>query len=239
MPYSIDYDNPEIRSADYDVVKYLNPFLNKNMDVIDLGCGTCRKTIKFAERVRRVDGVEINTNMIGKAIHNIKTAGLKNIFVCNADNMDVPFVSHSYNLCVALLTTWSVTEAYRLLQENGILFIETLCPDDKFEVKKAFGKDEFGWRGKYLNQTSNERLKYLRLQIEPFFKIQSIDTISFKTTLTRDGFIKLLLLTPTIRGFSLSKDMPIIDKLISGNRINITERRIIIVAQSRFNSEVF
>lgn len=239
MSYSIDYDNPEIRSANYDVLKYLNPLLNKNMDVIDLGCGTCRKTIKFADKVKHIDGVEINSNMIDKAMHNINTSGVKNISVCNADNMDVPFVSHSYNLCVALLTTWSVTEAYRLLQENGILFIETLCSDDKKEVKEAFGKDEFGWRGRYFNQTNNERLKYLRLQIEPFFKIHSMDTISFKTTLTRDGFIKLLLLTPTIRGFSLSKDMPIIDKLISGGCINIFERRIIIVAQSRFNPKEF
>lgn len=230
MTYSAKYDSPKIRSSEYDACKYILPLLNNKMVGVDLGCGTCRKIIKIANNVAHLDCVDIREDMLTKAAYNINKAKLMNIRLCHGDNMDVPLPSHSYDFCTAFLTTWSPAEAHRLLRENGLLFIEFLSSDDKIEMKTAFGKDEFGWRGRNLNQDSAERLNYLMNAIKPFFHVQSMDVINFSTTLTREGLTELLLETPTIRNFSLQSDKYVIDKLTPNKTITIIERRVFIVA---------
>ncbi len=232
MLYSSNYDSFKIRSKDYDIYKYILPILKNNMKAVDLGCGTCRKNIQIAHNIAHLDCVDINEEMLAKAAYNITKANLANIRLCHGDNMDVPLPSHSYDLCTAFLTTWSPTEAHRLLGENGLLFVEALCSDDKIEMKTAFGKDKFGWRGRNLNQSPSERLNYLRKMISPFFNIESMDIIKFNTALTREGLIELLLTTPTIRDFSIKNDQHIIDELTPDNIITITERRVIITARA-------
>jgi len=232
MLYSAKYDDAEIRSTNHDVIQYILPLLNFGMEAIDLGCGTCRKSIRIAPHVARLDCVDKNKNMLKKAEINKNAAGLLNIRLCCGDNMDVPLKSHSYDFCTCLLTTWSPAEAHRLLRNDGLLFIETLCSNDKSEMKIAFGKDEFGWRGRYLNQDPDERLFYLKQQINSFFDILSIETVTFKTILTRDGLIELLFETPTIRDFSLSRDGYIIEKITPNKKILLIERRVMIIARS-------
>lgn len=230
MLYSANYDSCKIRSQDYDIYKYILPILKNNMTAVDFGCGTCRKNIQIAQNIAHMDCVDINEKMLAKAAYNITKANIRNIRLCHGDNMDVPLPSHSYDLCTAFLTTWSPTEAHRLLCDKGQLFVEALCSDDKIEMKTVFGKDKFGWRGRNLNQSPSERLNYLRRMISPFFSIESMDIIRFNTVLTREGLIELLLTTPTIRDFSVKNDEHIIDELTPNNSITITERRVIITA---------
>jgi SAM-dependent methyltransferase len=238
MTYSAKYDDSEIRSTNHDVIQYMLPLLNCGMEVIDLGCGTCRKSIRIAPYVTRIDCIDINKNMLKQAVINKNKTSLSNIRLCHGDNMDVPIKSNSYDFCTAFLTTWSPAEAHRLLRNGGMLFIETLCSDDKIEMKAAFGKDEFGWRGRYLNQNPNERLCYLKKQIGSFFDIISMEKVSFNTILTYDGLVRLLLETPTIRDFSLSRDKYIIEKLTHDKKITLIERRVMIKAQL-LNKEIY
>jgi SAM-dependent methyltransferase len=237
MSYSAEYDSLEIRTESHDVIQYIIPFLNNKMVAIDLGCGTCRKSIQIAAHIHRLDCIDINEKMLIQAEINKNMSGLQNIRLCLGDNMDVPVESTTYDLCTAFLTTWSPAEAHRLLCKDGLLVIESLCSNDKIEMKTAFGKDEFGWRGRYLNQSTDERLFYLKRQISSFFNILSMKIISFDTILTRNGLIKLLLETPTIRNFSLSHDEHIIDKITQDNKIKLFKRRVIIIARS-LNKEI-
>lgn len=232
MLYPANYDSLKIRSLDYDICKYIVPLLKNKMIAVDLGCGTCRKDIKIAQNIAHMDCVDINMDMLTKAAYNITKANIANIRLCHGDNMDVPLPSHSYDLCTAFLTTWLPTEAHRLLCENGLLVVEALCCDDKIELKTAFGKDEFGWRGRNLSKSPSEGLNYLGRMIKPFFNIESMDIVTFNTTLTREGLIELLLTTPTIRGFSPKSDKHIIDELTPDNKVTITERRVIITARA-------
>lgn len=231
MAYSANYDNNGIRSGNYDVYKYIYPLLKATMIAVDLGCGTCRKTVQIAPHVNRVDCVDINNDMLAKAVINISASKLQNMRLCHADNMDVPLQSHSYDLCTAFLTTWSPSEAHRLLRGGGLFFIETLCANDKLAMKMAFGKDKYGWRGRFLNQDAEERLYYIRQSLRPFFDILSLDVVSFQTTLTREGLINLLSSTPTVRDFSLSKDEHIVDELLRQETITMIERRVLILAR--------
>lgn len=234
--YSREYDSPGIRSTTYNTVSYIRPLLKKDMIAVDLGCGTCKKSIEIAKNVSRIDCVDISSAMLKQAKINITKTKTDNIRLCKANNIDVPLPSHSYNLCTAFLTTWIASEAYRLLSQKGLLIIETLDAEDKIEMKKAFGKDNFGWRGCYLNQTSVEKDKLLLMQLDPFFHIQAVKKITFETFLSKDDLIKLLKVTPTVRDFSLERDGGIVEELTLGNIIRMVERRTLVFACTKYKA---
>lgn len=235
MTYTGEYDRADIRSDAQDSFKELLTLLRPEMQAVDLGCGTCRKSVRIAPHVARLDCVDISQLMLDAAAVTIQRADLDNIRLCSADNMALPLESNTYDLCTAFLTTWSPTEVHRILRPDGLFVAEVLSATDKFEMKSAFGRDEFGWRGRYMNQTPEERLDYLLRQLDPFFNVSSVRHISHKTVLTFQGLVALLETTPTIRGFSLEHDLPIIDRLTSTGTATVMERRILVHAYARPN----
>ena len=237
MTYTTDYDSPDIRSHQYSSLDILMPYLKSNMNAVDLGCGTCRKTVEIAKRVKHIDCVDNNMCMLHKARQNIQAKQIRNIRLFFGDNLNLPFQSYSYDLCVSILTTWSPAEAHRLLHKDGLLFLEALDADDKVDLKRAFGHDEYGWRGRFLNQTSTDRLYYITLSLSPFFDIITMRNIEFTTTLSKMGLIKLLSTTPTIRDFSLEKDKSILDCVTSQGSVTLLEKRIVIIASVKDRGE--
>ena len=231
--YDKMYDNANIRQENEEFVKFVRPFLSKDKLVVDLGCGTCRKVIKMAHAVKSVAAVDRNIAMLRQAKKSLKKAGTTNVVLYLGDNLNAPFFSHTFDVCTSALSTWNPAEVHRLLKPDGYFFIETLAPDDKFEVKQAFGNDEFGPRGYLFQQTVEERELYLKTSLEPFFEIEDMQYAKQTTTLFLKGFVQLLMVTPTIRGFSRVKDKGIIDGLTNNGVVSFTEKRIMIRAKAK------
>ncbi len=231
--YDKKYDESSIRSENNDFVEFMLPHLGDKKRVVDLGCGTCRKVSKIAPYVDSVDALDRNERMLAQAAESLAKKQIGNVRLFMGDNFNTPFVSHTYDICATALSTWSPAEARRLLKTGGIFFIETLCPDDKFEIKKAFGRDDLGERGYLFGQTCEERVHYLRTALEAFFDVEEWVFTERKTTLSEEGFLDLLQLTPTIRGFSVEKDGEIVKRLLVDGKVEFTEKRMMICAVAR------
>lgn len=235
MEYDNRYDDPLIRNTHTGFVDFVIPHLDKNDIMVDLGCGACRKTIPLSYYVKSIDALDRSSSILDQAKNNISENGIKNISLINGDNLNTPFASHYYDVCVSALSAWNASEIHRIIKANGLFFIESLCPDDKIELKLAFGRDSFGKRGYLLNQSIAERLFYVKTSLFPFFEIENIQFWENTTTLTKSGLITLLEVTPTIRNFSKynKKDIEVVDELCQDGTISFTEKRIMIKASAK------
>ena len=231
--YDRKYDLQSIRSENSDFVDFVTPRLRKSDLLVDLGCGTCRKVIKLAPFVKAVDALDRNEKMLAQAEESLVERKIDNVRLYQGDNFNTPFRSGAYDVCSTALSTWSPAEARRLLKDDGLFFIETLCPDDKFEIKQAFGKDELGERGYLFEQTLEERLFYLRTALEAFFEVEEVRFAERQTSLTEEGFVNLLQVTPTVRGFSVEKDGERVKGLLKEGKITFTEKRMMIRAKAK------
>ena len=231
--YDARYDEERIRSSQFDFVSYMNKYLSENDLLLDLGCGTCRKTEKMAKIVKTVWATDRNEEMIRKASENLADKQITNVTLVRTDNHNTPFSSHSFDICTACLTHWSTAEVYRILKPDGLFLIETLCPEDKQEIKQLFPDDSIGKRGYLSNQSSRERILQLTTELGTFFEILNLQTVVSETTLPLEGLITLLELTPTIRGFDRKIDCDFLSPLVQNDTITFTERRFYIVAKAK------
>lgn len=224
--YDERYDDGKIRGGKSAFIEYVSPYLNKKMKIVDFGCGTCRKVIKLAPLVNKIDAIDHNNRMLQRAKCSLTENGIKNVCLVQGDSLNSPFPSHSYDACTVSLSAWSAAEAYRLLKPQGLFFVEALLPEDKKEIKCAFGKDTLGMRGYLFEQTFKERMMYLEHSLCAFFSIEDKTFYEQKTTLSEQGFLELLTITPTIRGFDTKNDELIIKNLTKNGEVTFTEQRV-------------
>lgn len=231
--YDERYDDGKIRGGKSAFIGYVRPFLSAGMQMADFGCGTCRKVMQYAPLVGSVDAVDRSERMLHRAAQSLEQNGIENVRLFQGDNLNTPFPSHSYDVCTVSLSAWSAAEAHRLLKPQGCFFIEALLPDDKGEIKRAFGEDALGARGYLYGQTVEERMMYLEKSVRAFFSIEDISFFEQKTTLSEQGFLELLALTPTIRGFDEKADESVLKDLIQNGEVTFTERRVFLRALAK------
>lgn len=231
--YSDRYNSSLIRSNQYDTIEQIQGWLDQNYDSsVDLGCGTCRKTIRLSSYVSKIFAIDRNQSMLQASKKILDAKGISNIRLIEADNFATPLPSRSFDVVTSFLSRYSSSEVHRLLKRDGKFIIEAVGGNDKRQLKKAFGTDDIGPRGMLLNQTPEERLSYLKYELSSLFEIEKLINVEFNTHLNRAGLIELLTQTPTIRGFSLSKDIDTINALCSNEIVTFNEHRIIILARS-------
>jgi len=231
--YTKEYDSDNIRSNNSTFLKNIMTMVKNDMIGVDMGCGTCRKSLELSKFVDRIDCIDNSIDMINVSKSKLRDAECNNIRLFYGDNYNTPFKAKQYDFCIASLTNWSCSEVHRILKTKGFFFLQTLCADDKKELKDVFGCDELGPRGRFLNQTNEERNNYILKSLEPFFEILEFKKEVFTTTLNKEGLIKLLEVTPTIRNFSLNEDLEVINTIAKYGDINFTERRLIITAVAK------
>lgn len=121
------YDNHN-RFADYD--KYLFPQIDtSNMVAIEYGCGPGRNIVRFRNRFKRIDGVDIAENNLEKAKINLQSNNItdSNFFVTTGDN--IPTESSIYDIvfsviclqhiCVHNIRMKIMQDCFRVLKEGG------------------------------------------------------------------------------------------------------------------------
>lgn len=237
--YNSNYDSKCIRNSLSSHYAFILPYLREDMNLLDIGCGTCRKDLPIADKVHKIIGIDSNVEMLLQAKKNIQSNFIKNIETLYGNNFSLPFESHCFDVCNASLTSFSVSEVHRVLKKDGLFVVELLTSKDKYELKKLFGYDEFGLRGIYSNQLELERLNYIKKSFEPFFDLIELKKLEWETELTFDGLITLLETTPTIRGFSHDKDKLLLKKISNQESVTFTESRYYIAAKSKFLEDLF
>lgn len=129
---------------DYYLFKNLN---TKNLVALEYGCGPGRNIIRFSDRFKRVDGVDIAENNIYKARininHNLPNSN-SNLYIC--DGKSIPLERNSYDVIFSVIC----------LQHIACYDIRRAIFQDVFRVLKPGGNFCFQMRfGGYISQVAN------------------------------------------------------------------------------------
>lgn len=230
--YRETYDNLNIRNNNYCIIEYIKEYYKPDYLCLDLGCGSCRKIKQIANKVNCYYAIDCDPTRINLAEQN----GIKdyNIKVGVGDNFYLPFRDGEFDLVSGFMTKYSVCETSRVLKNNGIFIIETLGADDKRDIKYKFGKDQFGWRGRMLYDSTDKQLNRIKESMFPFFKIEKEYRICFETSIKANELSELFQMTNEIRCFDKNRDDCIIQSLKNDNGyIKFNEERLIIVGRKR------
>ncbi len=231
--YTSFYDSKSIRHNSYDIGEIVsNYYKSSNVKkVLDLGCGSCRKAINLSKLVDEYYGVDISQEMLSVAQRNKKIYNLHNLNLLCCSNHYLPFDADSFDLVSCFLSSYDLSEVTRVLKPNGTFILETLSVNDKYEMKRKFGKDSYGWRGILMQRSYKEQICEIQTILEPFFYDIEIIHKKYESSFTIESLFELLSMTPTIRDFPLSGDLEILGSLIDEtNCIRVTEEKLIVIA---------
>jgi SAM-dependent methyltransferase len=102
-------------------VAYVISELNRYLDVpaghvfehvLDFGCGTGRLVIPFAEKYKRVTGIDISEGMLKEASIHIQKKGLTNISLLQVDDFVAYDLKDTYDLVHTYIVLQHINEQY-------------------------------------------------------------------------------------------------------------------------------
>lgn len=232
--YTNYYDTNEIRNVEYNLIDLVKPFYKQQFDCLDLGCGSCRKIIPLLKYVNTYYAVDIDSKRIEQATKLINHHNYRNIIVGVADNFYLPFENARFDLVSCFMTKCNFSEVKRVLRKDGIFILETVGAEDKLLFKEKFGKDKLGWRGRIMNETSDEYILRLKSSLAPFFDLLQFNVIKFNTKLTSNAALNLFNMTSDIRNFNVNSDKNILKMLEDPDGfINYQEEKLVIICRNK------
>lgn len=242
--YIPDYDSSILRGDDgsqrpWNLPDEIIAYADKNLKLLDIGCGTAFKLIPLSQHFAEIVGIDISKEMIHAANNIVEKNDVKNIKLLHGDSNNLPFEEKTYDVITCMLSRWDIREIARVLKPNGVVIVENVGCEDKKDFKILFGKDQDGWRGQFINYQQDEYLKYYRDMFCDYFASVSIANGFWKTYYTEQGILELLRFTPTIRNFDQITDNSALKsayKIFKCERgIVLTQNRILINAQKPRN----
>lgn len=149
-----EYTNPQLMTlgedARKDVREYAKELRRKHgidlasLHVLDLGCGTGRNALFFAEMGSTVVGLDISPTAIRIAKERAKDAGIVIDYRVHDIGAPYPFANHSFDLVLDVMSSNSLNEkgralylaeTARVLTPHGHFFYRGLCKDGDTNVK--------------------------------------------------------------------------------------------------------
>lgn len=239
--YKSVYDSADLRGIDdkntprpWNLQGLIIKSSHKESHMLDIGCGTAFKLIPLSSYFKSITGIDPNESMRNAAAENIKNAAIENISILNSDANNLTRLNMKFNLITSMVAKFNAREIHRCITNTGKVIIEYIGCEDKMQFKKYFGKDENGWRGQLLNEKLDSYLTYFHDMFSDFFETVHIENGYWNTFYSKEGLIKLLNNTPTIRDFS-PKDYQFLDQAIKDfmttDGIKLQQNRILIYAE--------
>lgn len=129
--------------TDYD--NYLfKGFDTKGKIALEYGCGPGRNLIRFKNRFARIDGVDIATNNLKKAVENISANGITDYNLYTCDGKSIPIGNDIYDvvfsvICLQHIASHSIR--FQIMKE----IYRVLKPDGYFCFQMGFGGKDAGY----------------------------------------------------------------------------------------------
>jgi SAM-dependent methyltransferase len=243
MQYSINYDSEELRGTDnpltprpWNITSKLKEYADNSKTLLDVGCGTCFKTIPLSPNFKSIYGIDTCHDMLNKARMELKRSQVSNYFLINGDSNFMPFRDNSFNIITCILSRWSPKELARVIDQNGVMILEHIGCEDKKDFKLLFGSDEYGLRGQFIDFEKEQYIDMLYSSFSEFFHKVVIKEGYWNTFYTYQGLLELLSHTPTIRNYN-KNDTITLDNFVQKNNkqglIELTQNRILIYASDK------
>jgi SAM-dependent methyltransferase len=237
--YTTEYDDELLRGVEeprpWNITDEIAEFITPASLLIDVGCGTCTKTLNLAKKVKSFWGVEPSAEMREKVTAEISRRKIANARIIDGKADNLPFPDDYCDILTCILALHSASEFSRVLKPGGVAVMEKLTERDKREIKAFFGRDENGLRGQFSEFATGERTKKIRLELETYFKSVRIQEGKWRAYLSTDGLVKLCQETSIVRGFDRDKDAEALRRAICHLKeekgVRIEHHRILIIAE--------
>ena len=107
----------------------VSPYLHKEMDVLELACGSGQLSFRLAGKARQWEATDFSENMIAEAK---KQAGPQTLFFSVQDATNLPYANETYDavmianaLHIMPEPDKAMAEIHRVLKKDGVLFAPT------------------------------------------------------------------------------------------------------------------
>ena len=182
--------------------------INFNTIMLDIGCGSCEKSLRYFSPAKKVYFIDNEVEMLNKAKQNLKKYYQKSskfqfeIGDCKKLN----FQDESLDLVVSRHCGANMKEVFRILKQGGIFISEDIDKYDCWELKEMFN------RGQEFKRTILREILdvgFSKIELLNFDEIeyyQSVEDLEF-----------LLRNTPIINGYNKENDYETLKQYVANN----------------------
>ena len=150
-----------------EISKIISKYLDKNMTVLEIACGTGQLSSLLADKVASWNATDFSEKMISQSK---KQSTIKNISFSVEDATNLSYKENSFDavlianaLHIMPDPDLALAEIYRVLKPNGLLFAPTFIYEDNAKVPtiKLFFMNRLGYRT-YNKWTSNTFTNFIK-----------------------------------------------------------------------------
>lgn len=206
------------------VLDNLNRNKSKTIKLLDIGTGNGYVISEILKRNKKnnvyIFGIDLSDEMVKEAKKSLDKFG--NVRIIKGDNYHLPFKDNYFDIITnKVVTSFSLTEVYRVLKPNGIFIFK------EYGLNKGFGGilEKFSKRIKV-----NDPIDYL-IEIRRIgFKKFSYEQRAYNKEYSLKELEEIFSMSPIMKNFNIKKDIVKIKKNFSSKKISVISDPFIITA---------
>jgi len=202
-----------VKGKKYDFFSLVKHYANKELKVLDLGCGSGELAIQLAPYFKQITGIDLFEKYLLTAREEARSKRISNLDFIKADAKNLAFANDVFDIIYCSRGPLSqnlklISESIRVLKKGGIVIEETIGERDKLELKKIFGRGQ----NYPIRQNRSDSIKKLVLKTKA--KLIFLKSFIFWQSFPNvEAVIVLLERAPIIPEFNLKKDKAAIIKI--------------------------
>lgn len=203
--------------SNYNYYKDCVSHINNKTVMLDIGCGSCDKSIKYFYQAKKVIGLDNEQEMLNKAQANLnKLFGkntLNNFEFVVGDCNNLSFDANSFDLIVSRHCGANMQQVHQILKKGGVFISEDVDNDDCFELKQIFN------RGQNYQSSYDHKKETIICCAKMFSKIELLNFEEIEYYETIEDLEFLLKNTPIINGYDKEKDYKTLLSYVEKNTV--------------------
>lgn len=185
-----DDSEKQFDTASQEIVARTKEYLNANDIILDFGCATGTKTLKLADAVKHIHGLDISEGMISEAIKKKNKLSVTNISFSQGTIFKDDLEKASFDKIVAYAIIHLLDDSkkviqriHELLKPGGLFISITACFKDRMDLKTRlefsiyFFMKQLGLFPLHMNMFSTSDIE--QLMISQNFKIRKAEILFF------------------------------------------------------------
>lgn len=174
--------------------------------VLDEGCGNAAFTLRIAAKAKQVKGIDISTTALRQAETRLVRSGLANVGFSLEDAGKLSFRKNTFDVVYSRRgpgsdSTQTLSEAYRVLRNNGIFMEITIGERDKQNLARIFGRGQMFGLKRQVSMMKQEMLEKVG-----FVKVVTRDYLGTEVFRAMSDLMVRLRSAPIIPAFDPRRD---------------------------------
>ena len=137
-----DDSDKQFERANQQLIDRTKEYLDANDNVLDFGCATGTKTLKLADGIKHIHGLDFSAEMISEAIRKMKSLNALNVSFSQGTIFKDDLEKSSFDKIIAFSIIHLLADSERVIQRinellkpGGLFISETACFKDKMNFR--------------------------------------------------------------------------------------------------------